>query len=158
MDRNQSIIDFLMTCPTIIDGKLFFNFSEEQENYHQVLVEASDIALHKPYIDGTVLKSYTFNIVSYKSINYNPLVVLPGYEDENVADMAEVQDIIDWINEQEDVQNYPDFGEGYYIDKIETLTDNPDLFGVDTSVNPPIAKYGISIRVEYLDTTKKIFN
>lgn len=155
MDKNQAVIDFLSTCPTIQENPLFFNFGDIRDNAHQAITKSDDVSLHKPYIDGSVMRRYTCSIDSFKSVAYNPIV--EGHTDENLSEFKEVQDILEWINEQGDVRNFPDFGEGYLIDAMKTLTTKPDLIGVNTSLNPPVAVYRISIQIDYIDQTKMIW-
>jgi hypothetical protein len=81
-----------------------------------------------------------------------------GFSDENLTDLDEVQKVLDWINEQDELQNYPDFGSDCPIEKMETLTTKPDIVGVDTSSNPPMAVYRISIQIDYIDNSKKLWN
>lgn len=158
MDKNQVIIDYLIQCPQIKNNPLFFNFATIKDNNKQLVTVANDRAVSKPYIDGSVLRQYTFTIIDYKSVIYQAIVKQPGYSNENVEDMLDVQSIIDWITEQNELRNYPDFGEGYFIEDIKALTDTPNLNGVDTSVQPAMAKYSISIQIDYLDLTKKLWN
>ena len=42
--------------------------------------------------------------------------------------------------------------------EIRTLTDTPTLNGVDSNLATPLAKYSISIQVDYLDYTHRIWN
>lgn len=156
-DKNKAIIEYLLTCPVIESNPLFFNFADAKDDNKQVITTADEKSLQKPYIDGSVLKQYNFTIIDYKSIAYNAIVKLEGYEDENISDLLETQAIIDWITEQDDNHNFPDFGKDCVIDKIEALTENPNLNGVDTSSSPALAKYSISIRVTYLDNSKVLW-
>lgn len=161
VDKNSAIIEYLFQCKTFSDGNLFFNFAEEEDNTNQfVKVEE---AVKKKFIDGSELKRYSFNLIIYKSIAHNALirdvagtsiVLMP---DENMEDIAEVQAIIDWINQQNDDRNFPDFGEDCIIDSVISKDNDPNLYAVDTSVNPPLAKYSILIQVEYLDRSKTLF-
>lgn len=155
-DKNQAVIDFLMTCPYVQAHPMFFNFINAKDDNKQFLTTTNDKAVNRPFIDGSVLKRYTFTIVDYKSIAYNALVTIAGYPDENVEDMFQVQSLIDWITEQADAHNYPDFGENCIIDDMKALSENPSLNGIDTSVKPTLAKYSVSIQIDYLDTSKKI--
>ena len=157
VDKNQAVINFLMTCPQISSNPLFFNFINAKDNNKQFVTTGNERTIHRPYIDGSVLKRYTFTIIDFKSIAYNAIVNASGYPDENVEEMLEVQDIIDWIQEQSDNRNYPDFGNDCIIEEMNVLTDNPNLNGVDTSVQPMLAKYSISIQIDYLDISKQIF-
>lgn len=157
-DKNQAVIDFLMTCPTISANPVFFNFVNAKDGNKQIVTVANERVIHRPYVDGTVAKRYTFTIIDYKSISYNALVNLTGYSDENIEEMFEVQGIIDWVNQQADARNFPDFGADCLIDDMRALTDNPNLNGVDTSVQPALAKYSVSIQIDYLDNSKRIWS
>ena len=153
-DKNQAVIDFLLDCPAIADNPLFFNFLQAQDENKQIIAQANDSTLNKRYLDGSVLKRYTFTIIDFRSVTYQAIPKLAGYTNENVEELLDVQGIIDWINEQADAGNYPDFGEDCIIDSMKTTSENPNLNGVDTQVTPALAKYSMSIQIDYIDTTK----
>ena len=154
MTKHQVMLKFIQTCPMIKDNPLFFNFGKVENNAHQANMRSDDVSLHRPYIDGTELKRYTFHIDSFKSVAYNP--VIPGLPDENMEDFEEVQSLIDWINEQEELKNYPAF-ENCIIDKMRSLSTKPELVGVDTTLSPPAAVYRVSVQIDYLDTSKQVW-
>ena len=158
MDKNQATIDFLLQCEELRNNPMFFNFITAKEDNKQFVTVANDKSLNKSYIDGSVLRQYTFTIIDYKSVSMNALVTIPGYTNENVEDVLDVQNIIDWITEQADAKNFPNFGEGYIIQSMEALTDNPNLNGIDSSTSPALAKYSFSIRIQYLDETQILWN
>lgn len=152
------MIKFLLDCPTIQENPLFFNFANEEDGNNHFITEKD--TKKRSYIDGSVQKQYTFSIASYSSITHNAVVKEDDdiLMNENIENMAKVQAILDWINERADAQDYPDFGEGYVVESMETLTTDPDIDGIDTSVNPPIARYSVGVRLTYLDKTKMIWN
>lgn len=154
VDKNQAVIDFLLDCPTIAYNPLYFNFLQAQDNNKQLITQGNDEAFNRKYIDGSVLKRYTFTLIDFRSVNYQPLPKIPGYTSENVEELLDVQGIIDWVTEQAENRNFPDFGEGYLIDSMRCTANNPNLNGVDTEVTPALAKYSITIQIDYLDTTK----
>lgn len=163
VDKNQAVIDYLMTCSYIQNNPLFFNFIEAKDNNKQIVTIANDKIIDRPYIDGSVLKRYSFSLMDYKSVSYQSLVNIvgtdvPSISNENVDEYLDVQKIMDWIEDQEEAKNYPDFGDDCLIERIYTATDNPMLNGVDTSLKPALAKYSITIQIEYLDTRKQIWN
>jgi len=158
MDKNQATIDWLITCPQIQNSPLYFNFISAKDDNKQIITLANDKAIYSRYIDGSVLKRYTFTVIDFKSIAYRAIVKQDGYSDENVEDMMDVQSIIDWIDTQADIHNYPDFGQNCIIQDIHTTTENPDLNGVDTSLTPALAKYSFTIQIDYLDNSKVIWN
>lgn len=158
MDKNQAIIDFLMTCQAIQDNPLFFNFLNAKDDNKQLVVTGNEKSIDKSFIDGSIRKRYTFTLIDYKSIAYQAIVNNPLLVNENVQEAFEVQAIIDWISEQNDLRNFPDFGSDCEIEEMRTLTDNPNLNGVDTSLTPALAKYSMSIQIDYIDTSKVLWN
>ena len=158
MDKNQAVIDYLLQCPQISNNALYFNFGEASDNSKQIITQGNDRTINKPYIDGSILKRYTFTLLDFRSIAALAVPKSYGYTAENVDEIFDVQAIIDWISEQEDNKNYPNFGEKCIVQKISTVTDNPNLNGIDVSVSPAIARYSVSILIEYIDVTKRIWN
>lgn len=156
MDKNNAVIEFLKTCPAIQSNPLFFNFAENEEGTNHFITETDK--KKKTYIDGSVLKQYTFTIASYVPVAYSAIVGDSNFNDQNMENMAIVQEILDWIEKQADDANYPDFGSECNIEDMRTLTSDPDLDGIDKSVNPPIARYSIGVQIDYIDNTKKIWS
>ncbi len=158
MDKTQAVIEYLLTCPKIANSPLYFNFINAQDEDKQFLTVANEKTLHKPYIDGSVEKRFTFTIIDYRSVAYQEMARYNITANESVEEYLDVQALIDWVNEQEDLQNYPDFGEDCIVERIGTATENPNLNGVDTQANPALAKYSISIQIDYLDKSKMLWN
>ena len=156
IDKNQAIIDFLLSCPQIRDNPLFFNAINAKDNNKEIVTVANDRTMHTPFIDGGVAKRFTFTIIDFRSVSYQAIVKQTGYVHENVQELLDVQGIIDWIEEQNEAYVYPDFGQDCIIDRMTSTTDNPSLNGIDNSASPALAKYSISIQIEYLDNSKKI--
>lgn len=157
VDKNQAVIDFLVTCPQIANNKLFFNFINGKDNDKQIITLSNDRRTNTTYVDGGVRKRFSFAIIDFRSVTYQAVVKTTGYPNENVEEMLDVQGILDWVNEQADARNFPNFGDDCLIDDMTTSTDTPNLNGVDTSINPAIAKYSISIFIDYIDTSKKLW-
>ena len=158
IDKNQSIIDYLITCPLVIESPLYFNFINAKNDTKQLITESNVKYLNRTYVDGSVLKQYQCSIIDFRSIVDNAIVKQAGYDNENVEEFLNVQGLIEWIDEQNSVQNYPDFGEDCEVQEIRTTSENPNLDMIDASVTPALAKYSISIEVEYLDKSKVIWN
>lgn len=157
VDKSQAIINFLIECPQIRNSPLFFNFINAKDDNKQIVTTGNEKILNSVYIDGSVMKRYTFTIMDYKSIAYRAVVKDPSYIDENVEDLLNVQEIVDWVTTQAKNRNFPDFGSDCLIDDMRTLTDNPNINGVDSSVTPALAKYSISIQIDYIDTSNRIW-
>jgi hypothetical protein len=157
MDKNKAVVDFLLTCDYIKNNPLFFNFGEAKSDNKQIVTIANDVRVNTPFIDGSVRKRYTFTIVDYKSVAYKAIPRREGASDENMENALEVQQVIDWITEQADLRNYPDFGTDCKIDDMIAVTDQPNMNGVDRAITPALAKYSISIRIDYIDYSKTLW-
>ena len=155
MDKNQAVTNFLKQYSDINNNPLFFNFGDIENDAYQVNVSYNDASLNKKYVDGSELRRYTIYIDSFKSVSTTPVIV--GRSAENLDDMQEVQDLLDWIVEQAENQNYPEF-DGCIIDSMATLSTEPELLGVDATLNPPIAIYRITVRIDYIDFSKRLWS
>ena len=158
IDKNQAIIEYLLRCPAISGSPLYFNFVNEEDDSRQVVTTSNDVLINRPYIDGSVSKRYTFTIIEFKSVTNNAVVSSIATYNENVEELADVQALIDWIEEQNDLQNFPDFGSTCQIDSIHSTTENPSLDGINTNTMPMLATYSVSIQIDYLDVSKVIWN
>lgn len=169
VDKNQAVIDYLITCPQIKNSPLYFNLINAHDDNVQILTTSQDNQFRKPYIDGSIPKKYTFNLITFKSIS--DLAVVKNYStstststseedeyiNENVEDLADVQALLDWLQEQDEAQNYPDFGDDCYVDSLNVLTDEPRFDGINTELTPNLAMYTIAIEINYIDTSKMIW-
>ncbi len=157
MDKNTSILNFLVNYPGFSTSPLFVNFINAKDNNIQFLTDSNEKVLNKPYVDGSVLKRYTFSLVITKSMTD---MALPSttLTNENIDDIAEIQELMDWINEQGDAHIYPDFGEKCEIEDMHTTSEQPSLDGINTEVTPALALYSIEIRIDYIDYTKVIWS
>ena len=157
IDKNQAVIDYLIQCPTILNSPLYFNFINAKDDTNQFVTQSNERYASKRYIDGSVMKIYSFTIILFKSAADIAVVKASGYPNENISDMVDIQALIDWVKEQEDLHNYPNFGEDCIVDEIYTTTDNPNFNGIDDQVSPPLATYSITIEIQYLDVSKKLW-
>jgi len=157
VDKHQAVIDYLINCPNILNSPLYFNFINAQDDSNQFLTKSNDKYTNTHYIDGSVGKLYTFTIMTFKSVNSIAVVKLPDYPNENMSDLTDIQGLIDWINEQDELRNFPDFGEDCIVESIITTSNEPKFKGIDEQVTPPLAVYETSIQITYIDTSKKIW-
>ena len=157
VNKHQAVINYIITCPTILNSPLYFNFINAKDNTNQVFTESTDTYTNRNYVDGSVEKLYTFTILTFKSAADVAVVKMVGYENENLSDMSDVQNLIEWIKEQNEARNFPDFGEDCIIDSIETTTEEPKFEGIDEQISPPLAVYSTSIQIRYIDFSKLIW-
>lgn len=158
VDKNRAFVDYLLQCPQILSSPLFFNYINAKDNTTQIATSSNDRSISRPYVDGSIKRQYTYTIIQFKSITDIPLAKLPNYSNENIDDLTDFQAIIDWISEQQEAHNYPDFGTDCIIEEIKSSTDAPRFDGINTDVNPALAMYSIDIVIDYIDTSKVIWN
>lgn len=159
-DKSIALIEYLKTCPYLANTKVYFNFAEGEDNTKQLITVATSSNTVKKYIDGSQDKTFSITLIDYRSVTYQALVNsgdISQYPNENVEEFVDVQAVMGWIEEQNDELNFPDFGLDCEVEEISTTTDIPNLNGVDTSIQPTLAKYSITIQVKYLDKTKIIW-
>lgn len=178
VDKNKAIINYLLQCQQIFDSPLYFNLIDAKDDNIQIITKSEDKATSQEYIDGSVAKRYSVSLVVFKSISDLEVIkdVPPTpttdtntdtsgsggsfdtveYPNENVDDLAQAQALIDWIDEQNDYRNFPDFGDKCYVDEIQTTTDTPQFNGINTELSPQLAMYTIEIVVNYIDKSKMI--
>lgn len=157
VDKNQAVIDYLIQCPQIQNSALYFNFINAKDDSNQFVTVSNDRYTNKPFIDGSVSKIYTFTIITFKSTADIAVVKLSGYPNENMSDMADIQALINWVKEQDDLKNFPNFGENCIIDTIYPTTDEPNFDGIDEEISPPLAVYSTSFQIQYIDVSKKLW-
>lgn len=156
--KEQAIIVWLLDCPAIKNNSVYFNFINAEDENKQLIMESNDKVTNRNFLDGSVEKQFTFVLIDFRSITYNAIPKVLGLTDENVEEYLDVQGIIDWVTQKADERIYPDFGSNCVIDKMETLSENPNLNGVDTTTTPSLAKYSVAIRITYIDTSKVMWN
>lgn len=108
----------------------------------------------RAFIDGSYERTFDLVIAFYKSLIAGPYVAAQGTANKNLGDIVDAQSMIDWIDAQ---TTMPNFGAKCAVDRVYALTDEPVLAWIDSEqYEPPLAKYTITVRVEYIDYTRAI--
>ena len=157
VDKNQAILNFIATYEGIETNPIFVNFINAKDDDIQYLTSSNDKSLNKKFVDGSELKRFTFSIIITKSIT-NMAIAKDIMVNENISDMAFIQSFMDWINEQGEEGNYPDFGTDCVIEEMHTTAENPSLDGINTDVSPALALYSMEIGIDYIDYSKIIWS
>ena len=157
IDKNKAVLEFLATCPDIQTVPLFVNFINAKNDTIQFLTSSNDKRLNKPFVDGSVNKRYTFSLVISKSIT-DMAIAKDILTNENLDDLAGIQVLMDWINEQGKNHNYPNFGEKCVIEDMRTTAENPSVDGINTEVTPALCLYSLEIWIDYMDYTDVIWS
>ena len=160
MNKTKAVVDFLTTYEDIEKSPIFINFINAKNNDVQLLTSENDTTLNQKFIDGSVMKQFTFSLVVTKSITSLAAAkdTVDGLLSENLDDLADMQAFMDWVNEQGYNQNFPDFGESCVIEEMHTTAENPSIDGINTEANPALALYSMEIRIDYIDYSKVIWS
>lgn len=157
VDKNKAILDFLATYTGIATSPIFINFINAEDDDVQFMTTSNEVSLNKKFVDGSVMKRYTFSLIITKSIT-DMAVAKDLMLNENIDDLADIQAFMDWINEQGENSIYPNFGEDCVIEEMQTTSENPSLDGINTEVSPALALYSMEIQIDYIDYSKIIWS
>ena len=145
MTKHDAIKEYFGSKVEELAGNLLsFNFSPESEDSISLITNYSD-KLRKKYITGDTQKEYGFTIIIVKSYS-------SGCDDLNLEAMNFAQAFMNWMDEQDENRNYPDFGENCTVEKMECLQNMPNLSGVNQ--DGTMARYMIQARVIYKERKK----
>ena len=146
-DKNQAVLDWLKTYPGI--SALGFNFGTAEDGACNFIPAPSDNVI-RTYIDGSALKHYTFAVTWYKDFASDAFAAA-----ENLADTKAIEAFMAWIDDQNASKQYPSFPSECQIEAIRNLQDIPSTSGYDSN---RLAKYMVQVRIEYIDSSGKIWS
>ena len=132
---------FVSKVKELAGSMLNFNFSPESPNSISLLTNYSD-KVRKKYITGDALKEYGFSIIIVKEYSSES-------DDLNLEAMNFAQTFMEWLEEQNEKKEYPDFGENCTIEKMDNLQNMPNLSGVNYEAG--LARYMIQVRIIYTE-------
>lgn len=139
VNKYRAIIEWMKDYVQI--GKwIYFNVTLAENNIMSVTSVQSQRTLEE-YIDGSKRVEFLFGIALCKTFDN-------GTSDVNLEAMQEYENIASWIEEQNDNENYPDFGENIVIEEVEVLETAPSLT-VDNQNG--IARYQGQYRITYME-------
>ncbi|MCB7306185.1 hypothetical protein NE683_12340 [Bariatricus massiliensis] len=144
MTKHEAMIEYIKPIIGELTGGLtVFNFANNSPGSLSFLTDYSGKTIKK-YIRAAD-KEYGFSVVFtwYYS---------PDTDSTNIEAMNMAQRMIDWIDEQNRSENYPDFGTNCKMRKIESLQNMPNLATVDLENN--LAQYMVQCRVIYFEKEK----
>ena len=122
--------------------RLYFNFSDVQTG--NTVIATSPGRTIKTYADGSKMMAYDFAMIQYLNLN-----TVDVNSEENAETMFDAEQLMEWIEEQDRIKNYPVFRNGF-VTKVENLQTVPTVAGMDDTR----AKYLFSCRITYLQKNK----
>lgn len=137
MSKHEAMVEYLKQYP----GLSFFLYFNTSMN------TAGDISIQTVYSDEWEEQ----DITGHGTKRYDFAITFMALQDtgtslNNVKKMEDAQAFMDWIREQDEQKNFPDF-EGCEVYSIENLQNMPNL----AAANNHVAKYMFQCRVRYYE-------
>lgn len=134
---HAALWDWFAGCASIT--RLFFNFSGTDDG-DTVIATSGDMLL-EDYISGMQRRRYAFDLIRYLPATFTEND--PG----NVDMMEDIDSIVQWVQQQNDAGNLPQFPDGCAAESIEVLDDRT---GYVAATDQNRAKYMIPFAIEYM--------
>lgn len=138
-NKNTAMLEYLRQYPGL-QSFLFFNSMVDQIGNTAVQTVYGE-TWEKKYVRGHGIKQWDFAVVKIAQAD-------TGTSDINADETQAVQDFMDWIDEQNEIGNFPDFSPGKVL-SIQNLQNMPNFAGIDN--NEGTAKYMFQCRVRYYE-------
>ena len=151
MDFVTPFIEWLLQSNYIKNNKLFLNAIEAKDNNIQIITQQIAENQVQNYVDGSKSYPITFNICNFKSVSYNQLVKTMIEKDENLTDILDTSQIIEFVKDMEAKGNYPIFADNITVEKIYCQYATPSTPAIDSSFSPALAKFTIPIVCEVFE-------
>lgn len=136
MDKNKAVYEWIKQCPVF--ERLFFNFGTAKENTSTFIPIPADNTV-KQDIFGNKTKHYDFAVSTFGTIDD---ITFEGTE--NIAAMNLLQELTEWIKQQNRERNFPDFGDKCFIESISAVQNIPASLRMQS-----ISKYMSQYRILY---------
>ena len=105
------------------------------------MIATSGDMLLEDYISGMQRRRYAFDLIRYLPATFTEND--PG----NVDMMEDIDSIVQWVQQQNDAGNFPQFPDGCAAESIEVLDDRT---GYVAATDQNRAKYMIPFAIEYM--------
>lgn len=136
MDKNKAVFEWIKGCPVF--ERLYFNFGTADVGTSTFIPIPTDRTVKKDIFDNEI-KQYDFAVSSF---NFVDDATFDGAE--NIEGMALLQQLTEWIEQQNIEKNFPDFGEKCFVEKIEAVQNIPASLRMQN-----ISKYLSQYRITY---------
>lgn len=122
----------------LYDNYLYFESADASPGVRMMVPQYGDY-VNKVDILGAKYKSYTFIFIAYEQLD-------PGTSDVNITNMQVMDSFIEWLEEQKEDENYPEFGDNCSEYEIQPLQNMANLA---TVTEDGLAKYMLGVRINY---------
>lgn len=138
-NKNIAMLEYLRQYPGL-QSFLYFNSMVDQIGNTAVQTVYGE-TWEKKYVRGHGIKQWDFAVVKIAQAD-------TGTSDINADETQAVQDFMDWIDEQNRAENFPDFSPGKVL-SIQNLQNMPNFAGINNDEGT--AKYMFQCRVRYYE-------
>ncbi len=151
MSKQTSITEWLMNCPELAS---LYNISAEEQDGANIIFPIGSSTRRSISDTVDVTGGYEANIMPsasvYEEYQINCYKYLANSDNAyNVMRIEEAEAVIDWINEQDEKQSFPDMN-GKKVVAVETLPFVPQIRFADPETG--IVCYYITLRITYVNT------
>lgn len=136
VNKHKILQDWVSTF--LEDNYLYFESADAYPGVRVIVPNYGDFTRFTD-ICGGKYKSYSFVFVGYEQID-------PGTSDVNVTNMYIMDEFNEWLLEQIDNENYPDFGPNCSEYEIYPLQNMANLAALSED---NLAKYMLGVRIDY---------
>lgn len=152
MSRQENLTNWLAQCPSLAT---LWNISAEPQDGANVIFPTGS-SRKRNISDGVDVTGWYQSEIQplpsvYEDYQINCYKRVFGNENEwNIMKLEEVENVIAWIEKQDEAQNFPDIGES--VVSVETFPFVPQIRGIDP--NTGMVCYYITLRVTYVNMAK----
>lgn len=140
VNKNEKMWEYLRHYPKLEDF-LRFNSTLSDDGAASIQTDHSE-TWEKRFLHGHGIKRYDFTLIMIKQFDTGTSMI-------NINELFDVEEFMKWIDEQNRLRNYPDFGDDVKILSVENLQNMPTLAAVDNDT--ATAKYMFACRVRYAE-------
>lgn len=140
MSIYKQISEWFKECPLFNDW-IFFNVIPLEPNAVSI-TSVQDLPFQNEFIDGSKEISLKFNLNLVKEYDAN------GTSDLNIDAMESFEKITEWVEDMNDTNNFPSFGDDVVVTGIEKSYTNPEVY---LNEETGLARYEGQYKIIYLE-------
>lgn len=153
MSKQEEITQWLMNCPQLYS---LWNISAEKRDGANIIFPTGTSARREIRENEDVTGLYEADIIPlpsvYEEYQINCYKDFTNNNNEfNIMQIDEVEAVIDWINNQDEQQNFPEIT-GKTVIAVETFPFIPQIRGIEPDTG--MVCYYITLRITYVNTAK----
>lgn len=139
INNTEKLRDWFRTCPAILKGNRFrVDYVAESPTEYAIYAVPSTLRYHENILGEEVLDDIqTQNYIFASKEPYGADI------QQNLANLGFHQAVVEWILEQNNAKNFPEWNDGQIKSIVPTLT------GYPAQVGSSAAKYQIQLKITY---------